>query len=435
MMLRILSILLILSLLLSGCDSLALPWLEPSQTPEVVDGTPQATPAPTQTPTQEPANGTPTPPGPLVLHVWLPPEFGLETGSEASSLLQERLDQFQERRPNTRIDVRTKALDGTGGMINTLTTASVAAPLSLPDLIALPREFIETAILKGLVYPFAAGELAPDETWFAYARELSSLQDQRYALPFAGDALVMLYDTEEVEEVPRSWEAILQSTTPLLFPANNPDAYFTLTQYQALGGAIQDQDGRPVLEESILARVYGFYQQASAGEQMPFWLTQYDTDEQVWQAYLDNRAPMVITWFSHYLQVRPANTAIAPLPTENGDLFTLGTGWAWVLTHPDPARRALSAELAEYLIQPDFLIPWIESAGLLPTRSDILSGWLDPALQSIARQISASAQLTPPTDILNILGSALQETGNEVLKQQADAPSAARRAADRVNAP
>jgi multiple sugar transport system substrate-binding protein len=432
---RYLSVLLILVLLLSSCDAFSIPWFETPPAPEPANGVSTATPTLTLTPTPDLSDSTSTPPGPLVLHVWLPPAFGLETESEASRLLQERLDLFQEHRANTRIDVRTKALDGIGGMINTLTTASVAAPLALPDLVVLPREFIETAILKGLVYPYDDQDVPSDSTWYTYAQEFGNLQDQKYALPFAGDALVLLYNPAEIEEAPSTWEAILENPAPLLFPANSPLALFTLAQYQALDGPIQDQEGRPVLDEATLARVYAFYQQASAGEQMPFWLTQYDTDEQVWQAYLDNRAPMVVTWFSHYLQNRPINTAIAPLPTEAGAPFTLATAWGWVLTNPDPARRALSTELADFLTQPDFLIPWLESAGLLPTRSDLLVGWMDTSIQSIARQISTSAHLYPSTDILNILGQALQESGNDVLKQQSDPATAAKRAADQVNPP
>ena len=42
---------------------------------------------------------------------------------------------------------------------------------------------------------------------------------------------------------------------------------------------------------------------------MPYTLTQFDTDDQVWTAYQGEQASMVITWISRY--IADGNTASA----------------------------------------------------------------------------------------------------------------------------
>ncbi len=109
-------------------------------------------------------------------------------------LLQARLDEFQRRNPRVSIETRVKAVSGPGGLLDSLTTASAAAPQALPDLVALPRDLLETAALKGLLLPLDNLTTALDDPdWYAYAASLARLQKNIYGLPFAGDALVLGY--------------------------------------------------------------------------------------------------------------------------------------------------------------------------------------------------------------------------------------------------
>lgn len=419
-------------LLLSGCDQLPIPGLSLSPTATNPPATPTQ-PTPTQAASPEPA-ASPSP-ATLTLRLWLPPEFDPASGTPAGQLLQDRLDEFQNRRPNIKIETRIKAVDGAGGMINTLSTASAAAPLAVPDLVALPRRSIETAVQKGLLYAFDdIGPLAQAD-WFEYALESDVLSQNQYSLPFAGDTLALLYRPEIVEVPPDTWDALRQIQYPLLFPAASPQAAFTLTQYLAAGGETEDSDGRPILDEENLTAVYIFYQQASAGEQMPFWLTQYESDNQVWEAYQDERGPMASIWLSSYLRELPEDSQVSQLPTPDGTPYTLSAGWVWAIPNPDPLRRQIGTELAVFLSEADFLADWTLAAGYLPTREEVLNGWNNVPLQALARQFIDSAHPSPSPDILNVIGPALQETTIDVLKQQDTPAAAAQRAADRVNSP
>ncbi|NQS91324.1 MAG: hypothetical protein HQ574_02860, partial [Chloroflexi bacterium] len=87
------------------------------------------------------------------LTVWVPPQFDPSNGSTAGNLFLSRLDEFLSRRPQTEIQIRVKTLSGEFGLLNSLQVTSSAAPIIMPDLIALPRPLLEQAFREGLVVP------------------------------------------------------------------------------------------------------------------------------------------------------------------------------------------------------------------------------------------------------------------------------------------
>ena len=179
--------------------------------------------------------------------------------------------------------MRIKALDGAGGLLDSLTAASAAAPLALPDLIVLPRPLMEAAALKGLLHPLDGLAISLDNSdWYDFAIELSRLQDTSFGIPLAGDALLLTYRPGILPEPPKTWEEVLVSENPLIFSAADPQAATSLAFYMAAGGPVQDDQGRPALDETILAQLLVFFQTAEQNQVMPFWLTQYETFEQAW---------------------------------------------------------------------------------------------------------------------------------------------------------
>lgn len=406
---------------ISGCSGLPVTASLSTPTPGLTD-----TPLFTTAMSTMPANHTPA--GPVSLRLWLPPEFDPSAENVAAKLLQAQLKEFQTRR-NIQIEVRIKALDGEGGVINALTTASSAAPLAMPDLVLLSRPALETAALKGLLYSFDDfTKLMDDPDWFEYARQLAHIQESTFGIPCAGDALVMLYRPGSVNPPPEDWRTVLSAQSVLLFPAGDPQAFFTLAEYEASGGAIEDEAGRPILDQNILTDVLTFFQQAQATGKMPYWLSQFENDQQAWQAYKDNRASIVISWSSRYLKELPIDTMATLLPTSNGENFTLATGWVWALTSINLERRSLSAELAEFLVMNDFSATWTEASGYLPPRPSTLKKWRNNPSMTLVNKIETSAHLIPPSDILVIVGQVLEEATVKVLKQESDAVNAAQEA-------
>lgn len=385
------------------------------------------------------ADPTEAPSGPVTLRVWLPAQFDPSSGTAAGDLLFSRLNTFMNEHPGTRVDVRLKALEGSGGLLEALASANAAAPMALPDLIALPRPLLESAALKGLLYPYDGfGEMFEDDGWYDYATQLAYLQDSVFGMPFAGDALLLVYRPVVMDVPPRDWNSAVGFGNPLAFSAADSKALFTINQYQAAGGTVWDNQGRPALDEKVLTEVLSFYQQASQAGVMPVWLTQLETDEQVWQVFSEEQAPMAVAWASSYFN-RSASmsfeTKIAPPITADGNVYTLATGWVWALASPDHTRRSLATELAEFLMDQQFLGEWTYAAGYLPPHTDALAEWEDEELRPLLGRISMAAQLLPSEDLLSTLGPALESAVVSVLKQQADPQTAATIAVERVNQP
>jgi len=441
------ALLLLLVLSLVGCN--ALPFqlgstpLPGTPMPAVtLTPLPQGTPetGSTDIPGTQAASAEPTQPmGAVTLRIWLPPQFDPNSGTPAGDLLKDRLADFVALNSGVRLEVRIKALEGAGGLLEALAAANAAAPLALPDLVALPRPLLESAALKGLLYPYdGMTGVMDDQGWFEYAGQLAHLQNSIYGLPFAGDALVVAYRPTLLASTPRSLGTALSSGQILLFPAADSQALFTLALYQATGGSVMDAEGRPFLDETTLANLLEYDQQASMAGVLPYWLTQFATDKQVWDAFLGDQFPMVVTWTSRYLSQAgtvPDGLALAPLPTSDGSAFTLATGWTWALAGPDPARQALSVRLAEFLVDAQFLAGWSYAAGYLPPRLDALQSWQDASLREMLGRIAASARLVPPADVLSSLGPALEQAVVDVLKAQNDPQSAAQTAVEQINQP
>jgi multiple sugar transport system substrate-binding protein len=386
--------------------------LDPTATPTV-----PPSPTPRTIPTPEISDSD----LPVTLRIWLPPEFDPNSGTDAGDLLQARLNEFAARRPLLRLDIRIKEINETAEILESLTATAAAAPSALPDLIALPRQVLEEAALKGLLHPYEGLSTSlEDQNWFEYAREMARIQNSTFGIPFAGNALIMIYREEEIPEPPRSWNDAVEIPWTTAFPAADPNSLFTLTLYMASGGSVQDEQGRPHLEAKQLAEVYGFYQQAQQISPAPAWLTQTETFQNVWTIYQNQEANMAAVWAHQYYLERPGGTATAFVPTKNGLPYSLASGWVWAMANNQPEKQDLAVQLAEHLTEPPFLARWNAAAGYLPPHRSALIGWLTPSDQNFARQLQTSAHLIPSTDILSSISSPLKQGALQSLRLQGD---------------
>ncbi len=430
-------LLLSLSMLLVGCSGLVPTSLTPNQpgtaTPAATGG---STVYPPPITTGVPTTTTAMPPQPAELVVWLPPQFDPTSAAPAAKILSARLASFQAANPGFMVEVRIKAASGPGGLLDSLTTTSAAAPGNLPALIALPRSDLETAALKSLVVPLDhLSQLVDDPDWYAYARQLAFIQGTPYGLPFAGDAMLILYRPSKVTAPPADWPGIFSQNLPLAFPAADPQALLTLELYLSAGGAIQDGQGRPTLQADVLTRVLKLFDDGSKqGTFLPI-LAQYQSDGQAWQAYRDQKNQWLVTWSSRFIGELPADTTAAPLPSLGAQPYTLASGWVWALSEPDPNLRPAAISLAEYLSASDFLAQWSAANGFLPTRPSALAGWSNQSLESLVSPIVLAAQARPSNDLLSSLGPVLQDATLQVIRQQADPTQAAEAAAERLAIP
>lgn len=421
---------LILALVFSACESL------PIEIPGLGEATPTVTLSPGEmgavTPTPATTTTVEATPEPLTrLTLWVPPEMDPEGDTEASQLLASRLQLFSDLHDGLEIDVRVKAASGSGGLLDALTATSSAAPEALPDLITLTRSDLETAALKSLIFPLDGLTTIPDDAdWYGFTREMALLQGSSFGLPFAADALALVFRPAAIPELPDTWDELIDGNTTLAFAADSDQALFTLALYQAEGGVIQDNQRRPVLELDPLTEVFRFYQAGRESGAFPDSLNQYQTFSQVWTDYREGRTHLAITWLSNYLKEQPADSIAAPLLPMAAGSVSLGTGMSWAIATPDENRQAMAVQLAEFLVDPVFLTDWTAAAGYIPPRPSSLEGWADQGLRTTVSQIAMMTRLQPSNDLIASLGPVLREGALQVLQGLADPSQAAQVAVD-----
>lgn len=428
----------LLILVLSGCSVLegielpaGIPRLSLSTaTPQIVD-----TPTPAG-PTETPVVIQPTPTQVEEITVWLPPEFDPASGTAAGELMAERLREFTLQSGGVRVNVRIKATSGAGGLLESLTAASGAAPGAVPSVIALPRADLEVAAIKGLLTPLDGISTDIDQPdWYDYARQLAMVQGATFGLPFAGDAMVVAYRPSRVVAPPTDWKTVYSLAQPLAFPAGDTQALFVLSLYQSIGGTVEDAQRRPTLQPEVLSQVFQVLADGEARGIFPAWLEQYETSAQVWQAYRDLRVNALVTWTSNYLSTLPPDTSAVPVPSLDDSPLTLATGWVWAVSDPVPERRELSIHLAEFLAEGPFMARWTEAAGYLPARPSALAAWTNQSLKTLLSPVAVTAQARPSVELLSSLGPVLREATLKILKKQSDPTQAAQSAAERLTIP
>jgi multiple sugar transport system substrate-binding protein len=385
----------------------------------IVDATP--------TPTQEPV--------PLVFTLWIPPQFDPRGESLAARLLMKRMDDFVAENPDVEIKVRIKALSGPASLIESLVATNAAAPPALPSLVLLPQTDLEVAVSKQLVFPLdqQLASTIDNPDWFSYARQLALIQGSTFGLPFAGDALILVYRSGQVASPSEGWQSVLRQGKVVSLPFADPQALVTLTLYRSLGGLITDEQGALMLQPEVLAQVFKFFADGNTQGIFPTWLIQNQTDAQAWQVYNDEVAQWLVTWSSRYLAEKPKGASAVPIPSLGTQPVSLCTGWLWALSDPIPERRGLAVKLAEYLVESQFMAEWSMAAGYLPTRPSALAAWQNQQLRSTFSQVVAIAQPKPANDQISILGPVLSDAALQVLKRQTGSGQAAQAAAERLN--
>ena len=382
------------------------------------DDLPTPTPQPTATPEIFVAN-------PHQLIVWVPTQFDPELGTTAGNLLSARLDEFTAQRSQTDLQVRVKSLSGEFGLLESLQLTESAAPLLMPDLVALPRPLLEEAFQYGLVVPLDEyTDVISENDWYDYALDLAMVDGQIAGIPFAGDLMVLAYKDDGGDPPPTTWTSFLDIQRAVSFPASDPQGLVTLAWYQSLGGELSGEDGVPTLDGDLMLQVLNFYEQAQDGNLMPYWLTQFESMEQAWGSYLERQSTLAITWTSYMLESDSPNTSLSAMPTKDDRAFTYADGWVWCVLPSDQETEQFALELAVFLSESDFLSSWTFEAGYLPVRPTSLESWSETAYYPTLEKLLPLAVLVPGEDLESALGPPVRDAVVQVLKDQVE-PEAA----------
>ena len=401
---------------ISSCNFPNLGGIFPSNSATEIPGAAAASPTPTP---------SATPNIPVVqnrrLIVWIPPQFDPAAATTAGNLFLSRLDEFIERRPQTEIQVRIKPTTGDFGILESLQVTDSVAPLIMPDLVALPRSLVEQAFEAGLILTLDGyTELIEENDWYDYALDLALINDEIAGIPFAGDLMVLAYK-DDTEDVPLpDWDAVITAQKTLAFPASDPRGLVTLALYHSVSGEMPGTNEEVLIQGESLLEVFTYYQDAQAAGVMPYWLTQFETDEQAWESYQDRQSTMAITWSSILLTTESANTSLAAIPTKEANPFSYASGWVWCVVPSNIETEQEAVELIEFLTESSYLNTWGIEAGYLPVRPSGLDSWSETPFYSTLQQLLPAAVLLPGNDLLDDLGPEIRDAVVSVLKDQVE---------------
>lgn len=401
-----------------------------TETPMVTSPTVESTDVVTLTPTAPPLSGA------VELVIWVPPQFDPQLDSPESVLFKQRIAEFEASHEDIFVTVRVKAVSGATGLLESLTITSAAASQAMPTLVALPRSDLETAVSRNLVIPFDmySSEI-DDQDWYDYAQRLTVIGGSSYGLPFAGDAMVMVYRPSIVGEPPVTWNDLIRRGEAISLPAADPQALVTLALYLSSGGDLESTQRLPPLDLDVLTGLYQLYADGAQSGVFPLWLTQLQKDSEAWTAYNELRSNWVITWLTRHLSEPSDDSTVTNFPGVNNTPTTLADGWVWCLTDPRVQIHELSVELAEFLVEPDYLTEWTPLAGALPVRPSTLIGFEDQTLRTTLGQIALTAHIRPNNEIVNVIGLVMQDQFVQVLSGKTTAPFAAQAILDRIGNP
>jgi multiple sugar transport system substrate-binding protein len=260
--------------------------------------------------------------------------------------------------------------------------------------------------LKGLLHPIdGLSTTLQDPDWYGYAQQLAQIENIDYGLPFAGNVFSLFYRAELGEFA--SWEEILGSEALLSFPAGDPQGLVGLSLYMSGGGDTVNSQGLPTLDLDVLTRLLTLIQDGLGASMLSPSLAIVGTDGQALQLYRDRNASMVITWASNF-QPR-SDEKIMPLLGLDETPSSVATGWMWALAGANTDNQALAVELAEYLVEDEFLRQWTRESGYLPTRPSSVDD--DPILTALIE----SAKPLPSAEVLSVLGQLMQDALIRVL--------------------
>jgi len=382
---------------LAGCSSLAPLLITPTPAPALIA---TSTPQPLPTSTASPAR-------PHSLRIWLPPRFDPNADTPSAKLFKQRLADF-ESEYGIFIEVRIKAETGDTGLLNSLAITSKGAPSAMPDLVALSHSDMEAAALDGLLHPIDGfTTILHNPDWYAFAREMGHVQNTSFGLPFAADAMAIVYRPAVFEGTPSSWISIFASGNQMVFPASDPKAYLSLSLYLSTNDQLIDAQGDPSLDEETLTHVLSFYKQAlDAGAITPL-VKENQTDQQSLQMFRNGDADVAVIWVSSDLAARSGK--YIPVFGLDDAPYSFADGWDWSLAGSDVEKQPLAVELASYLVDSGYMSSWTSASGYLPTRPQALDGWEDAELKTSINEILQSAHPAPSDIVSTKVGALMQQ--------------------------
>lgn len=432
----LLAVLIVSSMLgLTGCESLPETWELPWQQDSSATPGQTAVPLPTgvtEEATEVAGEQTPTPaPPPEKLILWLPPELDPNGETAAAAILKDRLNEFAYLN-SIEIEVRIKAVSGSGGLLDALRTTHAAAPSISPDVVALSREHLLQAAQDEVVFRNEGlNTMMGDLDWYNFGREAGMVQGEVMAVPFKGVPMGLVYNSVSQLIPSNEWADTRLNYGYFGFAADDPRGTFLLMLYLSLGGQVQNEQGMTILQEEPLTAALQVLKDGLNTRHYSDLAVTMQNSEQVWDAFSTGAIDTAFLPVDVVLKGREM-TPEAPDPAFTSPSMTLADAWVWALGSQEPQRQELAVALIAHLSDTQFLAKWSEALKALPPRPSALGSWEETSLKPALEKMASGAILYPPDSVMNNIGPILRNATLMILRDNADVVETAKQAVESV---
>lgn len=381
---------------------------------------PSETPTPgNETPIQINQENTQTQEPTKTIILWVPPQLSPNGENPAGIMLENRLKDFETLHPGFKVELRVKSLNGESSLLNSLSVTAAAAPDALPGLILLNRTDMEIAALKSLIFPIpsrAAEYNSPD--WFSLTLAMASTQGVQYGLPLFIDPFVMAYNKKEIAFPPTTWQELAGQHSAVAINLEDPLALFPLSVYSSFGGILTDENGMPILNADPLTRTYQLIFTGADSNAFPAWLVNLHSTKDTFAALEQGRSSYALVWASQVMQSADENISLAPLPGNPNFPAGFADGWMLCITNPNAELSSMDILLADFLLQPEFLVNWSETAGYIPAQKSVLENWQNKINIDLLEKAVDQSQIIPGITIQQATAEILNKSTTSLIRKQ-----------------
>jgi ABC-type glycerol-3-phosphate transport system substrate-binding protein len=251
-----------------------------------------------------------------------------------------------------------------------------------------------------------------DPDWYVFARELGSVKNAAYSIPFAADVVMTVYNSSVFETPPPDWESVFDSESQIAFAFSGTQSYFPLSLYSSVKDQLTDEQGLFTLDENALVRVLLFYQRAYESDALLPSYKNIQSDVDALNSFQSGSSDLVVVWASS--DIGTNSGSYAPLLSLDNVPHSIGNGWVWALAGSNTENQALAIELASYLVESEYMSEWTYTSGFLPTRPRALDGWEDETVRDAMNNVLLAAHPIPPADMVSIFGPLMEDAMTRV---------------------
>lgn len=298
----------------------------------------------------------------------------IERFSYQDELFGQQLANFEQNNPNIKVNVLLKRTSGQASALNFLRVAQPVAPAVLPDVVVLSTSDLPQAWRNKLIQPLdGILDRTIVQDLLPAALKLGTVDDNLAGVPFELDTLHMVYNAGKVITTPILWDDVLDNVSSYQFPAGGQNGLLNdslLVQYLSAGAELTDDQGDPIIDEPALLALLNYYQDLLDNGIITPKILDVSNPEDLWDGYLAGLVAMVHINAHQYLsdQRLLTNVRVAPIPSQDGEVITIGRGLAFVLVTGDPLRQSAALKLIESFMQTETNAAWAVRSATIPTR-------------------------------------------------------------------